>query len=79
MTGRRVRIERVLAEQIRVCHPLAEEAAQQRLRTGRRLQPIRDREVLRRLATFTQSPDHPIVPSIPETEYLKGYAYEIAR
>ena len=36
-------------------------------------------KVLRRLATFTQSPDHPIVPSIPETEYLKGYAYEIAR
>lgn len=34
--------------------------------------------VLRRTATYTQSPDHPILPTIPETEYLKGYAYEIA-
>lgn len=32
---------------------------------------------LRRIATYTQSPDHPILPAIPETEYLKGYAYEV--
>ena len=32
--------------------------------------------VLRRVATYTQSPDHPIIPSIPETEYLKGFAFE---
>lgn len=37
------------------------------------------RRILRRIATYTQSPDHPIIPSIPETEYLKGYAFEIAR
>ena len=37
------------------------------------------RKVLRRLATFTQSPDHPIVPIIPETEYLKGFAFELVR
>ena len=37
------------------------------------------RRLLRRVATYTQSPDHPILPSIPETEYLKGYAYELVR
>lgn len=37
------------------------------------------RRVLRRVAAFTQSPDHPIIPSIPETEYLKGYAFEVVR
>lgn len=35
------------------------------------------RRVLRRVATFQQSPDHPVIPSIPETEYLKGYAFEL--
>jgi 23S rRNA (cytosine1962-C5)-methyltransferase len=35
--------------------------------------------VLRRIATYTQSPDHPILPVIPETEYLKGFAFELAR
>lgn len=35
--------------------------------------------VLRRVATYTQSPDHPHIPSIPETEYLKGFAFEVAR
>ncbi len=35
--------------------------------------------VLRRVTTFGQSPDHPVIPVIPETEYLKGYAFEIAR
>ena len=37
------------------------------------------RRILRRVATYTQSPDHPILPAIPETEYLKGFAYEFAR
>ncbi|MGZ4961396.1 MAG: class I SAM-dependent rRNA methyltransferase [Limisphaerales bacterium] len=36
------------------------------------------RRLLRRVATYTQSPDHPILPSVAETEYLKGYAYELA-
>jgi 23S rRNA (cytosine1962-C5)-methyltransferase len=35
------------------------------------------RRQLRRLAVFTQSPDHPILPAVPETEYLKGFAYEV--
>lgn len=33
---------------------------------------------LRRVATFTQSADHPIIPAIAETEYLKGFAFELA-
>ena len=37
------------------------------------------RRILRRVATFTQSPDHPVLPAVPETEYLKGFAYEAAR
>jgi 23S rRNA (cytosine1962-C5)-methyltransferase len=37
------------------------------------------RRVLRRVESYTQSPDHPVLPSIPETEYLKGFAFEIAR
>ncbi|MDX1952606.1 MAG: class I SAM-dependent rRNA methyltransferase [Verrucomicrobiota bacterium] len=35
-------------------------------------------KVLRRIRTYSQSPDHPIIPTIPETEYLKGFAFEIA-
>jgi 23S rRNA (cytosine1962-C5)-methyltransferase len=35
------------------------------------------RRLLRRVATFSQSPDHPVLPAIPETEYLKGYAFEL--
>jgi 23S rRNA (cytosine1962-C5)-methyltransferase len=37
------------------------------------------RKILRRVATYTQSPDHPIIPMIPETEYLKGFAFEVVR
>jgi len=37
------------------------------------------RRILRRVAAFSQSPDHPILPAIPETEYLKGFAFEVAR
>ena len=33
--------------------------------------------LLRRVATYSQSQDHPVVPSIPETEYLKGFAFEL--
>jgi 23S rRNA (cytosine1962-C5)-methyltransferase len=36
-------------------------------------------KILRRVATYSQSPDHPIIPMIPETEYLKGFAYEVVR
>src|SRR5277367_2663367 len=36
------------------------------------------RRVLRRTAIYSQSPDHPVIPSIPETEYLKGFAFEVA-
>ena len=37
------------------------------------------RRILRRVATYSQSPDHPVIPMIPETEYLKGYAFEVVR
>jgi len=37
------------------------------------------RKILRRVATYSQSPDHPVIPSIPETEYLKGFAFEVVR
>ncbi|MBI5385863.1 MAG: class I SAM-dependent rRNA methyltransferase [Verrucomicrobia bacterium] len=37
------------------------------------------RRILRRTATFSQSADHPIIPMIPETEYLKGFAFELVR
>jgi 23S rRNA (cytosine1962-C5)-methyltransferase len=37
------------------------------------------RRILRRVTTFSQSPDHPIIPMIPETEYLKGFAFEVVR
>ena len=33
---------------------------------------------LRLLAAHGQSPDHPILLNIPETEYLKGYSFELA-
>jgi 23S rRNA (cytosine1962-C5)-methyltransferase len=37
------------------------------------------RRILRRVAAYSQSPDHPIIPAIPETEYLKGFAFEVVR
>jgi 23S rRNA (cytosine1962-C5)-methyltransferase len=37
------------------------------------------RRILRQVATYSQSPDHPIIPMIPETEYLKGFAFEVVR
>jgi 23S rRNA (cytosine1962-C5)-methyltransferase len=36
-------------------------------------------KILRRVATFSQGPDHPVIPMIPETEYLKGFAFELIR
>lgn len=36
-----------------------------------------NRQCLRRIAVFPQPPDHPIIPTIPETQYLKGFAYEL--
>lgn len=35
------------------------------------------RKGLRRVAVFEQSPDHPILPAIPESTYLKGYGFEV--
>jgi 23S rRNA (cytosine1962-C5)-methyltransferase len=35
------------------------------------------RRMLRRVAIYGQSPDHPVLPAIPETEYLKGFAFEV--
>jgi 23S rRNA (cytosine1962-C5)-methyltransferase len=37
------------------------------------------RRILRRVAIYSQSPDHPVIPAIPETEYLKGFAFEVVR
>jgi len=37
------------------------------------------RHILRRVATYSQGPDHPVIPMIPETEYLKGFAFEKVR
>lgn len=37
------------------------------------------RKILRRVAVYGQSPDHPVVPAIPETEYLKGFAFEVVK
>jgi 23S rRNA (cytosine1962-C5)-methyltransferase len=37
------------------------------------------RKVLRRVASYSQGLDHPVIPSIPETEYLKGFAFELVR
>lgn len=34
---------------------------------------------LRKIETYSQSLDHPIIPAIAETEYLKGYAFEVAQ
>jgi 23S rRNA (cytosine1962-C5)-methyltransferase len=35
------------------------------------------RKRLRRAAIYSQAPDHPVIPAIPETEYLKGFAFEL--
>jgi len=35
------------------------------------------RRLLRRVATYSQSSDHPVVPAIPETEYLKCLVLQV--
>ena len=35
------------------------------------------KRTLRQVAVYTQRPDHPIIASLPETEYLRGYAFEV--
>ncbi len=35
------------------------------------------RRQLRRIALYTQAPDHPILPAVRETAYLKGFAFEL--
>ncbi len=34
------------------------------------------RRSVRQLARYTQAADHPVIPTLPETEYLQGYLYE---
>ena len=36
------------------------------------------KRTLRQIATFSQAADHPIIPTLPETEYLKGFLFELA-
>ena len=36
------------------------------------------KKTLRQLAVYRQGLDHPIIPTIPETEYLKGHLFELA-
>ncbi|MEO8352701.1 MAG: class I SAM-dependent rRNA methyltransferase [Chthoniobacteraceae bacterium] len=35
------------------------------------------KRTLRQLASFTQGLDHPIIPTLPETEYLKGFLFDL--
>ena len=35
------------------------------------------KRTLRQLATFSQGLDHPIITTLPETEYLKGGLFEL--
>jgi 23S rRNA (cytosine1962-C5)-methyltransferase len=35
------------------------------------------RKTVRLLKTLTQAPDHPILPAVPETEYLKGLLLQV--
>lgn len=37
------------------------------------------RRVLRRISILSQAPDHPVIPMIPETEYLKGFIFEVVQ
>jgi len=36
------------------------------------------KRTLCQIGTFSQAPDHPIIPTLPETEYLKGFLFELA-
>ena len=35
------------------------------------------KRTLRLVASHSQRADHPILPTIPETEYLKGFTFEL--
>lgn len=35
------------------------------------------KRTLRRVAVFGQRPDHPVIAGLPETEYLRGFAFEV--
>ena len=35
------------------------------------------KRTLRQVAVYGQRPDHPIIAGLPETEYLRGYAFEV--
>jgi 23S rRNA (cytosine1962-C5)-methyltransferase len=35
------------------------------------------KKIIRREAIYSASPDHPVLPAVPETEYLKGFAYSV--
>jgi 23S rRNA (cytosine1962-C5)-methyltransferase len=35
------------------------------------------RRAVRQIGRFTQAADHPVVPTLPETEYLQGYLFEV--
>lgn len=35
------------------------------------------RRTLRLVESYSQRPDHPILPTIPETEYLKGFCFQL--
>ena len=36
------------------------------------------KKTLRQLAVYGPGLDHPVIPTLPETEYLKGYLFELA-
>jgi 23S rRNA (cytosine1962-C5)-methyltransferase len=35
------------------------------------------RRSARRIGRFEQAPDHPVLPTIPETEYFRGFLLEM--
>ncbi len=35
------------------------------------------RKTLRQIATYGQRADHPVIATLPETEYLRGYAFQV--
>ena len=35
------------------------------------------KKTLRLVEKHTQRPDHPYIPTLPETEYLKGFLFEV--
>ena len=35
------------------------------------------RKTVRLVQPLTQSPDHPILPAVPETEYLRGFLLQV--